>query len=128
MPKVDDRVMTAQYIEARLKTIVIEDFNIQKAELSKVIAYLDTVVEPHGLQIQYRPLKGREEAVVNLKTRELSLSRNLSFLSAQGGYDWWVESGIIVVGLPETKETLITEIIPIQSTTVRRFVETEAAK
>lgn len=118
-----EKVLTEQYVEARLNTILIQDFNIHKAELSKAIAYLDTIVKPYGLQILYRPLDGREEPVVDLKTRNLPLSRNLSYLSAQGGYDWWVESGVIVIGLPETRETLITEIMPVQSSTVRRLHE-----
>lgn len=104
------------------------DFNIEKAPLSKALAYLDALVEPHGLQILYKPVEGRAEPTVNLKTRSLTLSRNLGFLAAQGAYDWWVDNGVIIVGLPEAGEALVTEFIPIHNSTARRFVENQRAK
>ncbi|MDP4611782.1 MAG: hypothetical protein NWT02_11380 [Opitutales bacterium] len=49
------------------------------------------------------------------------MARNLSFLSQQVGYDWWVEDGVIIVATPESGDALITEFIPVKSTTVRRL-------
>ena len=111
-------VLTTEYVQARLDTIVIEDFNIQKVQLSKALAHLDALVEPHGIQILFRPNKSGADPEVNLMTRNMPLSRNLSFMSRQGGYDWWVDSGVIVVGVPESNEALVTEIFPIKKSAI----------
>lgn len=119
-----EALWTEADIEARLKTIIIEDFKIEKAPISKAIAHLDGVLEPYNLQIQFRPTKDKDP-VVQLKTRNLTMARNLSFLSQQVGYDWWVEDGIIIVATPGSGDALVTEIIPVKSTTVRRLAYTQ---
>lgn len=119
-----EALWTEADIEARLKTITVQDFNIEKVPLSQALAHLDSVVEPHGLQIQFRPTK-EKDPVVQLKTRNLTMARNLSFLSKQVGYDWWVEDGIIIVATPGSGDAMVTEIIPVKSTTVRRLAYTQ---
>lgn len=115
-----EALWTEADIEARLKTITVEDFKIEKVPLSQALVHLDNVLEPHGLQIKFRPTK-EKDPVVQLKTRNLTMARNLSFLSQQVGYDWWVEDGVIIVATPGSGDALVTEFIPVKSTTVRRL-------
>lgn len=112
--------MTSRDIEMYMNAMVVEKFNIDKVELKDALNHLDEIVKPYGMQIHYRP-HNESERVVSLKTRELTMSKNLSFLCRQVGYDWWVDNGVIIVGLAGSDETLVTEIIPISSTTARRI-------
>ena len=106
-----------------MDAIVIQDFDISKANLSKVIAHIDTVVAPHGLQILFEKVESKDP-VVNLKTRNLSLTNNLSYLCKQGKYAWRVENGVIIVGAPGAGQQLFTEIFYVKSPTVRRLATT----
>ncbi|MGJ8641406.1 MAG: hypothetical protein ACSHYA_18600 [Opitutaceae bacterium] len=113
-------MISNQEAEAYMNAIVIEDFYIHQADLGEALKHLDEIVKPHGLQIQFRPTKD-EKRVVNLKTRDLSMSKNLSYLARQVGYDWWVDEGVIIVGTAGSNEALVTEFIPINSTTARKL-------
>lgn len=64
---------------ALLDAIVIQDFNIHRVSLSQAIAHLDSVLEPHGLQLLFQK-NGEKDPVVNLKTRNFTLTNNLSYL------------------------------------------------
>lgn len=112
--------MSDQQVRAYMDAIVVEKFDIHHADLEKSLNHLDEIIKPHGLQIQFRPNK-EAERIVSLKTRNLSMSKNLSYLCRQVGYEWWAEGGLIIVGPIGSNEALITEFIPIKSTTVRRL-------
>ncbi|WP_269523155.1 hypothetical protein [Coraliomargarita parva] len=112
--------LTEAEVETRLETIIIEDFKMAKIPLSKALEQLDAITEPHGIQIVFRKIDDRDP-IVDLKTRNLSLARNLSFLSQQCGYDWTVDMGVVIVAQPGTNEALVTDIIPVRSPTVRRL-------
>ncbi|MGJ8653403.1 MAG: hypothetical protein ACSHX8_09030 [Opitutaceae bacterium] len=112
--------MSDQQVRAYMDAIVVEKFNIHHADFEKSLNHLDEVIKPHGLQIQFRA--GKEaERIVSLKTRDLSMSNNLSYLCSQVGYEWWAEGGLIVVGPEGSNEAMITEFIPLKSTTARRL-------
>jgi len=115
--------VTEDEIHQRLDTIRVEDFQISKLTLSQAIQRLDGVVQPYGVQIVFEKA-GDKDPVVNLKTRGLSFSRNLTFLCKQAGYSWSVEAGVVVVALPGTFNEdgpLVTEFISVKSPTVRRL-------
>lgn len=112
--------LTEGEVLALLDAIVIEDFDISKANISKAIDHLDTVMAPHGVQILFEQ-NGDKDPIVNLKTRNLSLTNNLSYLCKQGDYAWRVQNGVIVVGAPGAGEQLFTEIFYVKSPTVRRL-------
>ena len=112
--------LTEGEVLALMDVIVIQDFNIEKVSLSQAIAHLDTVLEPHGLQLLFER-NGTTDPVVNLKTRSLSLTNNLSYLCKQGSYEWRVESGVVVIGPRGAGEQMFTEIFYINSPTVSRL-------
>lgn len=112
------------YILARLDSITVDDFKIEKTTLSQALEHFDSVVKPYGMQVIFQPIKGRDPGV-NIKTRKLSLSRNLTLMCQQGGYDWTVENGIIMVATPGSGQRLETQIIPIKSTTARRLAASQ---
>ncbi|MGB0743611.1 MAG: hypothetical protein ACPGSB_03705 [Opitutales bacterium] len=116
----ETKVLSNQEVEAYMEAMVVEKFNIHRANLKDALKHLDDIIEPYGLQILFRP-HADESIKVSLKTRDLSMGRNLSFLCRQVGYDWWVDEGVIIVGMLDSDETLITEFIPVSSSTVRRF-------
>ena len=103
-----------------LDAIVIQDFDISKANLSKAIAHIDSVVAPHGLQILFEQVEGKGP-LVNLQTRNLSLTNNLSYLCKQGNYAWRVENGVVIVGAPGASQQMFTEIFYVKSPTVSRL-------
>ena len=111
---------TAVYVDARLKSIRITDFKIERVPLSKALEHLDGVLKPHDLQIMFRAYNEKDPEVT-LKTRNLSFANNLSYLCRQAGYDWWVDNGVILVGQPGSNEAMVTEIYPISNPTVRRL-------
>lgn len=113
-------------VNAYMNAMVVNDFNIHRVQFSQAIDYLDSIIAPFGLQLYFHQTDDRDP-IVDLKTRKLTMSRNLSFLCQQAGYDWWVEDGIIIIAEPGSDEALITEIIPIHSTTVRRLTIAELA-
>lgn len=115
----DGKVLSNHEVDAYLKAMVVQQFNIEKANLKDALNHLDKIIEPYGMQILFRPHK-EEELKVNLKTRNLNMARNLSFLCRQVGYDWWVDDGVIIVGMMDSDEALVTEFIPVNSSTVRR--------
>ncbi len=82
-----ETLKTEAYIEARLKSIHVTDFNIERVPLSEALEHLDSVLAPHDLQIMFRPYADKDPEV-RLKTRNLSFANNLSFLYKQAGYDW----------------------------------------
>lgn len=100
--------------------MVVEKFNIDKAELKDALNHLDGIINPYGMQIHYRP-HNEEERVVSLKTRDLTMSQNPSYLCSQVGYDWLFDNGFIIVGVAGSDEAMVTEIIPVSSTTARRL-------
>ena len=116
--------LSERHILARLDTITVDDFKIEKVSLSEALEHLDSIVKPHGMQILFQPIEGKDPTV-NIKTRKLSLSRNLSLMCRQAGYDWTVENGVIMVATPGSGEELQTQIIPISSTTSRRLAASQ---
>ena len=66
-------------VNAYLKAIVVEDFDFHRATFSEALEKLDEVVAPFGLQILFRQY-GERNTTVSLKTRNLSLSKNLTYL------------------------------------------------
>ncbi|CAA6694957.1 MULTISPECIES: hypothetical protein [unclassified Lentimonas] len=71
-----------------------------------------------------QPIEGKDPTV-NITTRKLSLSRNLSLMCRQAGCDWTVENGVIMIATPGSGEELQTQIIPISSTTSRRLAASQ---
>lgn len=112
--------LTNQDVELYMKAMVVEKFNIERVDLKAALSHLDEIIAPYGMQIQYQPHNDAKR-VVSLKTRSLTMSKNLSFLCQQVGYDWWVDNGVIIVGLAGSDEALVTEIIPVTSSTYRRL-------
>ena len=105
---------------ARLDTITVDDFKIEKVTLSQALEHFDSIIKPYGMQVIFQPIEGKDPTV-NIKTRKLSLSRNLSLMCRQAGYDWTVENGVIMIATPGSGEELQNQIIPISSTTARRL-------
>ena len=112
--------MSDQQVRAYMDAIVVEKFNIHHADFEKSLNHLDEIIKPHGLQIQFQPHK-ETKRIVSLKTRDLSMSKNLSYLCRQVGYEWWADGGLIIVGPIGSNEAMITEFIPLNSTTARRL-------
>lgn len=84
--------LTNRDVEMYMNAMVVEKFNIEKVELKAALTHLDDIIKPYGMQIHYRP-HNESERQVSLKTRDLTMSKNLSFLCKQVGYDWWVDNG-----------------------------------
>jgi len=118
---ISENYLSEAEVNAYLKAIVVEDFDFHRATFSEALEKLDEVVAPFGLQILFRQY-GERNTTVSLKTRNLSLSKNLTYLCQQAGYDWWIEEGIVVVAAPGSNDALVTEIIPLRSTTASRLV------
>lgn len=119
-----DVSLSEAHILARLDSITVDDFNIRKTTLSQALDHFDSVIKPYGLQVIFQPIEGSDPAV-NIKTRKLSLSRNLTLMCQQGGYSWTVENGVIMVATPGSGEPLETQLIPIKSTTARRLAASQ---
>lgn len=106
----------------RLDALVIEEFEFKRVSLSQALASLDQQMAPYGLQIKFRPTRDRDPQV-NLKTRALSLAKNLTYLSQQGSYDWHVENGVVIISEPGSAEQLVTEIFVLKSPTATRLAK-----
>ena len=112
--------LTEGEVLALLDAISIQDFDIHKAKLSSALAHIDEVMAPHGVQILFEQV-GDNDPIVKLKTRNLSLTNNLSYLCKQGSYAWRVENGVVVVGAPGAGEQMFTEIYSLRSPTARKL-------
>ncbi|NQY31620.1 MAG: hypothetical protein HRT56_00435 [Coraliomargarita sp.] len=111
--------------QAYMNAIVVEDFHFHQAKFAEAVQKLDEVVSPYGLQILLRETKPAD-TLVSLKTRDLNMAKNLTYLCKQAGYDWWIEEGVIVVAVPGSNEVLVTEIIPLRSTTATKLAKIQS--
>lgn len=107
-------------VEAYMNAMIVQDFSIDRVQLITALEQLDEIVAPFGLQILFLPDASKSK-VVTLKTRDLTMAKNLSYLCRQVGYDWWVDEGVVVVGFPGSNEAMVTDIIPLKSTMADRF-------
>jgi len=114
--------LTDGEVQMRLDSILIQDFAFKRVKLSQALASLDKQMSPYGLQIIFKPTNGRDPEV-NLKTRDLSLAKNLSYLSQQAAYDWHVENGVVIISEPGSGEQLVTEIFVLKSPTAYKLAK-----
>lgn len=126
--------LTEDEVQAKLDAIQVAEFRCKDEPLSEAIKSLEALsvqldsskVAPKGVRMVVRDADS--DPLVTIRLRSLSMSQVLRFVCSAVAFEWTIESGMVVVrplatgvSVDESGDGLVTEVFPVQSSTVIRL-------